>query len=194
MELDFTALNNIPLQRAGKGFTEPLEYTEGNLAIQTKKPATEQQGSLNGEAVTGALHRLQIEKRERNNARKVYAVYQQNMKRAGTLRSDITKDLMAGKDPLAILLKAVECIGLMTGDTISYIQNKESILAIYGWGLQEVIPLKVEMEEAQHRLAMLTRPELEDCPLDAQKRITQAIQAHRALIDKLKREIERTHK
>lgn len=191
MGLDFTALNNIPLQGAKKDFTEPIGYVEGNLARQPETPATGQSRSPSGEAGSGAIHRLESEKRERDNARQMYATYQQNIKRAGMLRSDIAKGLKRGEDPLAILLKAVECISLMTGDTMIYTQSKEDLLAIYGWGLRQPAPLKVELEEAQHRLAMLTRPELKDSPPDAQKRIERAIQAHRELIGSLEREIEK---
>lgn len=191
MGLDFTALNNIPLQGAKRDFAEPLEHVEGNLARQLETPATEPYRSPSGEAESGAIHRLESEKKERENARQMYATYQQNIKRAGMLRSDIAKGLKAGEDPLAILLKAVECISLMTGDTVIYTQSKEDLLAIYGWGLRQPAPLKAELEETQHRLAMLTRPELKDSPPDAQKRIERAIQAHRELIGSLEREIKK---
>ena len=81
-----------------------------------------------------ATHRLDRERRERINAQQMYATYQQNIKRAGTLREDIVKGIQSGEDPVALLLKAVECISLMTGDTVIYAQSKEDILAVYGWG------------------------------------------------------------
>ena len=190
MGLDFTALNNIPLQGAKRGFKEPLEYTEGNLAIQLEKPATEPHRSTSGEAVSGAMYRLESEKKDREHARQMYATYQQNIRRAGILRSDIAKGLKTGEDPLAILLKAIECISLMTGDTVMYIQSKEDLRAVYGWGMRQQEPLKAELEETQRRLAMLTRPELKDSPPDVQKRIERAIQAHMELIKRLEREIE----
>lgn len=189
MGLDFTALNNIPLQGAKKDLAEPLACIGGNLAIQLETPATEPHRSPSGDAGSGAIHRLESEKKERENTRQMYATYQQNIKRAGMLRADIAKGLKRGEGPLAILLKAVECISLMTGDTVIYTQSKEDILAIYGWGLRQLAPLKAELEDAQHRLAMLTRPELKDSPPDAQKRIERAIQDHRGLIARLEREI-----
>ena len=192
MSLDFTALNNIPLQGARRDFTEPTGYVEGNLAIKPEDPATGQNRSPSGDAGSGAIHRLDSEKREREHTRQMYATYQQNIKRAGTLRSDILKGLKAGEDPLAILLKALECISLMTGDTMIYTQSKEDLLAIYGWGLGAPAPLGVELEEAKKRLAMLTRPELitPETPQDTQHRIQKAIEAHRELIGRLERAIE----
>lgn len=194
MGLDFTALNNIPLQGAKKGLKESLESVGENTAIQPKKSDTEQNRGLNVEAGSGALRRLESEKKEREQHRQVYATYQENMKRAGMLRTDITKGIETGEEPIAILLKAIECISLMTGDTIIYTQSKEAILAIYGWGLSQPAPLSIELEEAKQRLARLTRPELKDSPPDAQKRIERAVKSHRDLIETIEREIARTSK
>ena len=82
----------------------------------------------------GAMYRLNREKQDRDGYRQMYATYQQNIKRAGTLRGDIVKGIQSGENPLELLLKAVECISLMTGDTVIYAQSKEDILAVYGWG------------------------------------------------------------
>lgn len=81
----------------------------------------------------GAMYRLNREKQERDSYRQMCATYQQNIQRAGTLRTDITKGIQNGEDPLALLLKAVECISLMTGDTAIYAKSKEDLLAVYGW-------------------------------------------------------------
>lgn len=81
----------------------------------------------------GAMYRLNREKQDRDSYRQMYATYQQNIKRAGTLRSELTLGIQRGEDPLALLLKAVECISLMTGDTVIYAQSKADIRAVYGW-------------------------------------------------------------
>ena len=160
MGLDFTALDNIPAQ--GAKDTTP-------------------------EAPGGAVYGLEREAQERTNARQMYGTYQQNIKRAGRLRSDILKGLRSGEDPLAILLKALECISLMTGDTMIYTQSKADLLAIYGWGLEQPAPLELELEEAKTRLAMLTRPDLatDRLPLDTRERIQRAVTAHREQIERL---------
>lgn len=160
MSLDFTAINGIPQQGEKEERTDPAENA----------------------------YRLDGEKRERENARQMYATYQQNIKRSGTLRDDITKGLKAGEDPLNLLLKAVECISLMTGESVILAQCKEDLLAVYGWGMGEHAPLEAELGEARKRLAMLTRPELLEDPQNSQ-RIQTAIQAHRDLIERLERAI-----
>lgn len=133
----------------------------------------------------GAMYRLNREKQERDSYRQMCATYQRNIQRAGTLRTDITKGIQNGEDPLALLLKAVECISLMTGDTAMYTQSKEDLLAVYGWGLGVPEAIEHQLEDARERLAMLERPELQEAPEDTQKRIQRAIEAHRELIKKL---------
>ena len=178
MELDFTALNNIPLQRARRDFSEPLE----------RSTALEQYDSRNV-----ATHKLDREKADRENSRQMYAAYQTNIKRAGTLRSDILKGLKSGEDLAAILLKALECISLMTGDIMLFEQGKKDLLAVYGWGLNDKASLKMELEEVKQRLALLTRPGLitDQIPQDTQYRIQTAIKVHKELIDRLEKAIER---
>lgn len=190
MDLDFTVLNNIS-HKAENGPAEPFLQVSGNLAIQPKNGAVGPMEGRDGISEK-ALHILDKEKIERKNSRQMYSSYQQNIKRAGTLREDIAKGLKRGEDPLAILLKAIECISLMTGDTAIYTQGKEDILAIYGWGLHRPAALSVKLEEARYRLAMLTRPELaEDTPPDAMKRIEMAIQANKELISRIEQIIKK---
>ena len=168
MGLDFTALNNIP---AKKDCTAP-----------------------SGQAVHS--HRLDREKEERARLREMYSTYQENIRRAGSCRSDILKGMKRGEAPLALLLKALECISLMTGDTVILEQGKADITAIYGWGLGEVAPLQTQLEEAQTRLARLTgREPREDLPpaeyRNAEQRIQAAIREHETLIESLERAIAR---
>lgn len=124
MELDFSVLNQIPAIVASNDFTEPLDSPDITMLIEEEEP----EHSHRGEPESGAIHRLDREKEERERARQAYATYQQNIKRAGELRSDILKGLRDREDPQAILLKAVECISLITGDTGLYTQSEKYLL------------------------------------------------------------------
>lgn len=191
MSLDFTALNNIPLHIAKRDFTEATANEEGNLALSPEKPATGQNTAPQGELVHS--HRLDQEKLERERTREMYATYQENIKRAGELRSNILKGLQAGEDPIALLLQAIKCISLMTGDTVIYTQSKADILAIYGWGLGEPEPLQRDLEDAQRRLQSLQRAVNEEgVPELERERLQNAIKAHRELIKSLEGAIART--
>ena len=46
-----------------------------------------------------------------------YKEHQENIKRVEQLRTDINKGVQAGEPIYKLLLKAIECISLMTGDT-----------------------------------------------------------------------------
>lgn len=188
MSLDFTALNNIPLHIAKKDFTEPISHEEGNLALKLEKPATGQNTAPQGELVHS--HRLDQEKQERERTREMYATYQENIKRAGSLRADLLKGIQRGEDPLALLLKAVECISLMTGDTVIYEQGKADMLAVYGWGLGKPEPLRKELENAQQRLKRLRGATV---PPEAEARLNNAIRSHEELILSLQGAIARAN-
>lgn len=192
MDLDFSALNNIALQeaepkpKAGKQTEEKEVGTPAvDLILKAKKAPQEEENK--------ALHRLDGIKRERDNTRQMYGTYQDSIERAGTLRADLLKGLGAGEAPLDLLLKALECISLMTGDKQTYIQGKEIIQDVYGWGLGELAPLKVRLKEAKERLALLSRQELikPETPPDTQQRIKRAIKAHEKLIKDLENVIEK---
>lgn len=132
MDLDFTALDKIALQTAQKDFTEPIEEVQGNLALQPQKPAR----SENRAPQEVHTHQLDKEAQERARLREVYHQQQENIRRAGKLRTEILKGVRAKEEPLALLLKAVQCIGCMTGDTVIYRQCEEDIAKIYGYKLR----------------------------------------------------------
>lgn len=57
-----------------------------------------------------------------------YKEQQQNILKAGQLRSRINKATAAGDPPEELLLMALECISLMTGDPLFYKTNKAKLL------------------------------------------------------------------
>lgn len=133
-----------------------------------------------------AYYKLEAEEKARASLqeaetqhREVYRAHQDAIRRAGILRADITKGIQAAESPHTLLLKAIECISLMTGDSLFHSQNKANMGAVYGMGLMEPEPLKKELQEVRWRLEMLTRPELDSEPADSRARIDQAIKAHR---------------
>ena len=51
---------------------------------------------------------------------------------ARQLANEITRGIQAGEALESLLLKAIECISLMTGDNSFYEQNKNNLKDIYG--------------------------------------------------------------
>lgn len=126
-----------------------------------------------------------------NNTKSEYGVFHDNIRKAGTLRSYITKGILSGEDSYTLLLSAIECISLMTGDKLFYNHNKANIIAVHGLGLLESVPIEIELEETNKRLDLLLRPELmENEAEDSKKRILQAIKEHKQRAKKLRSAVD----
>lgn len=61
-------------------------------------------------------------------SRALYFEMADNIKESEKLRSRITKDIKAARPKEDILLMAIECIGLMTGDKVFYNQNIKELI------------------------------------------------------------------
>ena len=188
MQLDFTAIRgNLaekPLESPVAAFVEldskevPVEHKTPQKASQRATEGTETAGRL--------LAQYRQEKAEHERTLEVYREYQKNIRESGSLRTDILKGAKAGEPPVALLLKAVKCISLMTGDTVFYSQLEGDIKSIYGAGLLEPEPLKIEIQETRERLQRLQKAlERDTEPADSKQRIERAIQAHKDRISQL---------
>ena len=120
----------------------------------------------------------------------IYKEYQSNAIKSSQLQVEILKGLNTGEDITALFLKAAQAISAMTNDSVFYKQVKESITAIYGAGLQEDIPLSVELEQVEQRLMYLEEAALWNEGGEL-LRIQRAIEAHRNRAEKLKQLIEK---
>ena len=114
----------------------------------------------------------------------VYRKQQENIRKAGSLRTEITKGIQAGQSTYRLLLKAMECISLMTGDTVFYPQGKDELQKLYGiFGDQEA--KATEREEVQQRLTRLLEAYDREQNTDDKRRIKTAIDRHRERINEL---------
>ena len=101
--------------------------------------------------------------------------YNANRAKSGQLTAEILKGLNAGESPYILLIKAAECIGLLTGETRVFPQSvKDKITEIYGQGLTDSRALEIELADVRRRLATLTRPDLEQTA-----NIKNAVKAHK---------------
>jgi len=114
----------------------------------------------------------------------VYKEHQENIKRAEQLRTDINKGVQAGEPVYKILLKAIECISLMTGDRVFYDMNKNNLQTIYGI-LGEPEAIAVERQEVEQRLKRLMAAYEKEKDPGAKQRIKAAIKAHEEKIKTL---------
>ena len=110
-----------------------------------------------------------------------YREQQENIRRAKQLRADINKGVQAGEPIYRLLLTAIECISLMTGEKLFYDMNKENLQTIYGI-LGEI---EIERQEVYQRLNNLKAAYEREEAADAKRRIQNAIKAHEDKLNKL---------
>lgn len=147
-----------------------------NLRQYAAQAAQQPQEPQKTEKTYTPLHREQEAQRAENaRSLEICKEYNANRAKSGQLTADILKGLNAGENPYILLMKAAECIGLLTGETRVFSQSvKDRITEIYGQGLTDSRALEIELADVRQRLAMLTRPELEQTA-----NIKNAVRAHK---------------
>lgn len=191
MKLDFTAIRGTTADKPTDSPVTTFERLEGiEMPIEVK-------ASKNGknQPSDGAGRLVSAYQKERADHERILQVckdYQHNTREAEGLTTAILKGARAGEPPVTLLLKAVKCIGLMTGETVTYSQLEEDIKSVYGVGLLEPEPLRMELEEVKGRLQKLQNAlERDTEPEDSKKRIQAAIEAHKARANQLEKLLQR---
>jgi len=113
-----------------------------------------------------------------------YKKQQENVKKSERLRAEVNKSIQAGEPVYKVLLKAIECISLMTGDKLFYDMNKSNLQTIYGI-LGEPAAIEIEKQEVEQRLKKLMAAYEQEQPEDVKQRIKNAIRAHQEKLEKL---------
>ena len=187
MELNLDRLNG--LRFADFQEKQPSKTpTDEPLGAEEYKTSAEQEHALKRQIEgLGALQR----KADQNTAEidrnlEVYRTYQENIKRSGQLQTDILKGVQAGEDIYSLFLKAVQAISCMTSNKTFYSQVEADLISIYGIGLQQPAPLKLELMDTQKRLDRLREAEQREPNIDSIKR---AITAHQNRIAELEKQI-----
>ena len=117
-------------------------------------------------------------------ARAVYKAYQENILKAGTLRSEILKGLYQGENTAILLLKALEVVSCMTGEDVTYQIAKDTLMTIYGEILRQPDSLEVARAEVQKRLECLENA-VQGANGMERERILQSIKAHKEKLAQL---------
>lgn len=191
--LDFTGL--FTPGKATESPVSPLtDKGQYKPLTEPQKPAERQIEGIQGQQAAQLYLQAKREENEKEKLRQIYSACQQKIERAAGLREDILKGLKTGQDLEEILLSALECISLMTGDATFSRQGKADLVAVYGWGLGQQKSTALDLEEARGRLAKLKRPELtaEEVPQEIQRQIRKAVKRHEELISKLEEELLQT--
>ena len=187
MELNLDRLNG--LRFADFQEKQPSKTpTDELLGAEEYKASAEQEHALKRQIEgLGALQRKADQnKAEIDRNLEVYRTYQENIKRSGQLQTDILKGVQAGDDIYSLFLKAVQAISCMTSNKTFYSQVEADLISIYGIGLQQPAPLKLELMDTQKRLDRLREAEQREPNIDSIKR---AIPAHQNRISELEKQI-----
>ena len=181
MELDFSVLDNL------KNDALKCPVSEDNDNVQRSTPKIKEsqpQGEFEGET-GGCFQKLNQLKQTNEKTAELYRQEQENIRKAAGLIPGITKGILTAENPLALLLKAIECIGIMTGNKAFYSQSLTDIKAVYGIGLHDPQAIEIERQEIDSRLAQLWAAINEAAP-EEQKSLERAIQEHEQRIEYLK--------
>ena len=187
MELNLDRLNGLRFvdfqeKQPSKTPTDEL------LGAEEYKTSAEQENALKRqlEGLQGLQRKADQTKAEIDRNLEVYRAYQENIKRSGQLQTDILKGVQAGEDIYSLFLKAVQAISCMTSNKTFYSQVEADLISIYGIGLQQPAPLKLELMDTQKRLDRLREAEQREPNIDSIKR---AITAHQNRIAELEKQI-----
>lgn len=183
MELDLTGLSKLrtrefsPETEKKPPATIPVEtLSEGR---QGKHP-TEDEKPAEGLVVAHTELQRKAEAQRAKNERslEICREYQQNIRKTELLQAEILKGAGAGADIYQLFLKAVEAVALMTHNQLFLQQIRESIKTVYGKGLQEPAPLRLELGEVEYHLEKLGEALRREEDPDSLQQIRRAIQAH----------------
>ena len=183
--LDFNGLFEKTATNAPETPVEPRTEKRNIIRPLEEKPDTAAIQPANG-----LLIKAQKQAAEKQRTIGIYKEYQSNAIKSSQLQAEILKGLNTGEDITALFLKAAQAISAMTNDSVFYKQVKESVTAIYGAGLQEDIPLSVELEQVEQRLMYLEEAALWNEGGEL-LRIQRAIAAHKERAQRLRELIEK---
>lgn len=188
MKLDFSGLMNTKNNDVQADLRKDKEAAYINTNEKQEKPL---------EGNTGAkklINAYRAEEADSRRAAAIYKTYQDNIKRAGTLRTEIIKGVQRGESKTSLFLKAVEVIGLMTNDNVFVQQVKDDVRAVWGHGYGDADTIRMEVEEMKETIerlnASISREEA-DGDRDTLQRLKNAAQRHSERLDELERILQR---
>ena len=177
MAIDLSLLDKISTPTAAQ---EPRkEVSRGNVPATEQNALNEAAGPLN----VKAYYSIELEKKQREQTRQMYADYLKKTRESERIMGEITKGIMDGTDPAQLLLQAIEIIGNMTGNEIFTTTNRENMNTIYGATGNKFFS-EMEADEIRQRLSRLEEALTRETDENSRERIRRAITAHRDRINR----------
>ena len=196
MELNLDRLNSLsfadfPTEKPKKQAPEKPQETllrqeEYKTPPQAEKPV---EGLIEG---MGALQlRADAIRLENSRSLEICKEYQENIKKSSQLQTELLKGVQAGEDIYTLFLKATEALSKLINNSLFYEQIERDIKSVYGRGLQEPAPLRLELVEVNTRLTKIREAERRETDYNSLERIRVAIKAHESRIAELENSIAR---
>ena len=180
MAIDLSLLDKILAPTEAQ---EPRkEVSRGEMTATGKNALNEAAGPLN----VKAYHSIEMEKKQREQTRQMYADYQKNIRESEKIMGEITKGIISGTDPAQLLLQAIEIISHLTGDEHFHATNRENMKTVYGATGNKFFS-EMELDETRQRLSRMEEALTRESDRDSRTRISRAITAHQARIEQIKR-------
>lgn len=171
MNLDLTKLFNIPTDSQ----KTPAKDFKGENTLESN--ANKRRGSSAEDTGIKKLQR-EIDQAQslKYQALIIHREYQKNIKVSEQLQTEIIKGLQSGEDIYNLFLKAMKSISLMICNDVQYTMAEQYIREIYGIGLGEQTPLKIELEQVKERLNRLMQSKTQG--IDYNQSIDKALASH----------------
>lgn len=183
ISLDFGALFGRACEASER--PEANEPTRNHQDEEKANAGAPQRFSEGDEQAIDLLNIYREQQETKKQIRRVYAEYQDNIRKAGASREEILRGLQAGQAVETLFLQAVEVIGCMTGDADFPRRIREGLLTVYGTGFAEDRARRMQREAVQERLQRLTEAAGREADPDERQRMKNAIKAHQAALDRL---------
>lgn len=97
---------------------------------------------------------------------------------SGYMISEIIKELYAGENIYNLFLKAMKCIGKLTGNTTMPKLIEKDLVSIYGYGLGEPRLLQIELRNVEVRIDKLKLALESESDAGVKQRIESALKSH----------------
>lgn len=143
------------------------------------------------EGLAGLQRKIDQRQAEKATIAAIYKRYNDNIKAANALETEILKGLDAGQNIYKLFLMAAKALSATINDTGFYDMIENKVLAIYGSGLQEPGALELEAGQTRERLEKLIAAAARAENEDDRQRIQKAIASHREAIKKLEAAIRK---
>lgn len=190
MEIDYAKLLNIGKNKATEG--KISDENEKVIQYHSEKEKTSESTSeshLYPQKEKRCYTSLEHAKNEIEWQRKSLKDLENRVEKSATMRTQILKGIDQGTAPELLLLKAIECISFISGDTAFKKTAEEGLLKVQGEIFHNKEYLEVEIKDTRERLNTLELALKTEMDKTVSKRVKKSIKEHEERIKALEEKL-----